>query len=124
MLISQNPKKGQIILKNTGSAALYGLKPQISANNLKINYQKNEVPVLPPFGQETLEIQLKPKTLAISKKGQLTVKANQQTFTTEVAISFWLIEVLPPFLGMVACFLLLVYVKKKKDEKTSSLISH
>jgi hypothetical protein len=85
--------KGQIVVKNKGSIAVNETEASVSGQNLDLFFSKNNkiiIPTLPPFSKATIELSLKPAGFFTPTIGNLILQANQEIFSQQVKINYWL----------------------------------
>lgn len=75
--------RGKIVIKNTGSVAVYNLNLKINAYGLSLNQIKeipSEIEIFPPFAKEEFEIEIKPGGVKNSLNPFIEIYLNDKNF--------------------------------------------
>lgn len=95
--------QGKIIIKNKGTKAIYEPNLQLFAEGIVLNKQTSliKIPVLLPFSQEEIEVELKPTSFLTLGQGSVKLIANGEEFACRFKIGslFW--QIFMPFVGII-----------------------
>ncbi len=104
---------GEVIVKNSGSSALYNLPIEINSAFLNVDYHPEEITILPPFASQVLAVRLKNQTWLKSGQGTISILINNEKFDYHLEIKslIWH-QIIPAVIGsLMGVFLFLTIYK-------------
>jgi hypothetical protein len=87
------PLKAKIVIRNAGGYALRPSPLQVKSDLLTPNLQESRLPVIPPFGTKTVEIEFDKTNILTKKDAEFTILYNGETKKEELKVT-------PVFLNM------------------------